>query len=273
MRAALILIAVAALASAAATARADVESALVKEGLAAYAELDYARAVALLERASGESLTREEKIVAYRTMGMAQVALDHSDLAKGYFQHLLRLDPSATLDRSVAPKVRAVFEQAKSEAATSALALSPALPLLSATLAPSVLQEGQPATVRVRYPGGVARRMTLFFRPSGQTPFARISVEGAADGRFSATVPGAAVRPPALEYHAVLVDDVGAAIAVLGSLGQPRSAAVTARRKPIYARGWFWGVLGGVAAAGAVAAGLAVGLPHANTTPVTINAL
>jgi hypothetical protein len=255
------------------SAQAEVESALVKGGLAAYAELDYPRAISLLERACSESLTREEKILTYRTLGMAHVALDQPGPAKIHFQHLLRLDPSATLDRSVAPKVRAVFEQAKSEVATSALALNPALPMLNATVAPAAPQEGQAVTLRVRYPGGVARRMTLFFRTSGLAAFSRASVDGAPGGLFEATVPGSAVRPPALEYHAVLLDEVGASIAVLGSLGQPRSVGVTAHRKPVYTRGWFWGVLGGVAAAGALAAGLAAGLPRGNNTSVTINPL
>src|SRR4051812_22586435 len=52
---------------------ADVESPLVKQGLAAYAELDYARAVKLLDQARKESLTREEKIATYQTLAMAQV--------------------------------------------------------------------------------------------------------------------------------------------------------------------------------------------------------
>src|SRR3954466_10600643 len=102
-----------------AAAHADVDSPLVKKGVAAYAELDYAKAVELLEQARKESLTREEKIVTYQTLAMAHVALGKNDLAKNDFERLLRIDPSFQLDRSVAPKVRAVFEEAKAQAATS----------------------------------------------------------------------------------------------------------------------------------------------------------
>jgi tetratricopeptide (TPR) repeat protein len=161
-----------------APARAEVESALVKKGLAAYAELDYARAITLLEQARGESLTREEKILTYRTLGMAYVATGQTDLAKAQFQRLLRVDPTASLDRSVAPKVRAVFEEAKAEVATSSHALAPAMPTLAPTLEPAAPREGRPVTVRVRYPGGVARKMTVYFRKSGDPQFSRATPPG-----------------------------------------------------------------------------------------------
>jgi hypothetical protein len=252
-------------------ARADIESPLVRDGVKAYAALDYARAITLLEQARNESLTREEKVVTYRTLGMAYVAVGQPGPAKADFQHLLRVDPSATLDRSVAPKVRAVFEEAKAEAATSAHALTPALPSLSPTIEPAAPHEGRPLTVHVAYPGGVARKMTLYFRKPGDAQFSRATVDASPSGTFEATVPGLAVQPPAVEYHAVLLDDGGASVAAAGSLGQPLSVAVVRAKKPVYARGWFWGVIGGVAAAGAIATGLALGLPHSNSAPVTVN--
>src|SRR4051812_21980263 len=99
----------------ASVALADVDSPLVKNGLTAYGDLDYAKAVQLLEQARGESLTREEKLVTYRTLGMAYVALGKIDEGKKHFKRLLRIDPNSSLDRSVAPKVRAIFEEAKAE--------------------------------------------------------------------------------------------------------------------------------------------------------------
>jgi hypothetical protein len=265
------LLAVAAVIAAPLGARAEVESALVKQGLAAYASLDYARAVTLLEQARGESLTREEKILTYRTLGMAYVALGQAAPAKLDFQHLLRVDPSAELDRSVAPKVRAVFEQAKAESATSARAMAPALPAVAPTIAPPAPKEGHAVTVHVTYPGGVARKMTVYFRKTGDAQFSRASVDAAPSGAFEATLPGMAVQAPALEYHVVLLDDGGASVAAAGSLGQPLSVAVTHAKKPVYTRGWFWGVIGGIAAAGAIATGLALGLPRGNSAPVTVN--
>jgi hypothetical protein len=138
-------------------------------------------------------------------------------------------------------------------------------------LEPQSPREGRPVTMHVVYPGGVARKMTVYFRKSGDAQFSRAIVEAAPSGTFEATVPGMAVQAPALEYHVVLLDDAGASVAAAGSLGQPLSVAVTRAKKPAYARGWFWGVIGGVAAAGAIATGLALGLPRSNSAPVTVN--
>jgi hypothetical protein len=252
-------------------ARAEIDSALVKQGAAAYAAADYARTITLLEQARGESLTRDEKILTYRTLGMAYVAVGQPGPAKIDFQHLLRVDPTAELDRSVAPKVRAVFEEAKAEAATSASAMAPALPQVAPAIEPAAPRQGHPVTVHVVYPGGVARKMTVYFRKPGDAQFSRALVDAAASGAFDAIVPALAVQAPSLEYHVVLLDDAGASVAAAGSLGQPLSVAVTRAATPVYKRGWFWGVIGGVAAAGALATGLALGLGRGNSAPVTVN--
>ncbi len=265
------LVAVAAVVVAPLHARADVESALVKQGLAAYAALDYARAIELLEKARGESLTREEKILTYRTLGMAYVAVGQPAPARVDFEHLLRVDPSAELDRSVAPKVRAVFEEAKAQAATSAHALAPALPALAPKVTPPAPREGHPVAVHVIYPGGLARKMTVYFRKTGEPQFSRATVDANATGDFDATIPGMAVQSPALEFHVVLLDDAGASVAAGGSLGTPLSVTVSRAKKPVYARAWFWGVIGGIAAAGALTTGLVLGLGRGNSAPVTVN--
>jgi hypothetical protein len=182
----------------------------------------------------------------------------------------LRLDPNASLDRSVAPKVRAVFEEAKAQVATSSRAAS-TLPQLKPAVDPAAPHEGKPLTVHVDYPGGIAHKMTLYFRSNNEATFARSTVDATGDGRFAAVVPGPAVRAPSLDYHVVLLDDAGASVATAGSLGQPLQIAVTRLMKPVYKRGWFWGVVVGVAAAGAVAAVLAVELTKTNTAPITVN--
>jgi hypothetical protein len=236
----------------------------------AWAELDYARAITLLEQARAESLTREEKLITYRTLGMAYVAVGQPAKAKADFERLLRVDPTATLDRAVAPKVRAVFEEAKAEVATSARPMTPGLAQVAPKIDPVPPHEGRPVTVHVRYAGGMARKMIVYFRKSGDASYSRATVDGGPDGSFEATVPGLAVQAPSLEVHVVLLDDSGASIAAGGSLGQPLSVAVARPKKPVYARGWFWGVVGGVAAAGALATGLALGLPRSNSASVTV---
>ena len=255
-----------------APALAEVDSPLVKKGVAAYADLDYAKAVQLLEQARKESLTREEKIVTFQTLAMAHVGLGQMQEARSDFQRLLRIEPSFQLDRSVAPKVRAVFEEAKTQVATSGRPTQSGLPEVNPTITPtSRIKEGMPVTVQVSYPGGVAQRMALFHRRAGTAAYSKLLVDGK-NGQFEATIPGLAVQAPGLDYFLTLLDDGGADVAAAGSLAAPRTLAVAKVEKAVYAKGWFWGVIGGVAAAGAIATALAVVLPRSNTAPVTVNA-
>jgi len=99
IRSAITLLTVAAALATPLAARAEIDSPLVKQGLAAYASLDYARAISLFEQARKDSLTRDEKIATYRTLGMSYVAVGQPGPAKVCFQHLLRIDPSIELDR------------------------------------------------------------------------------------------------------------------------------------------------------------------------------
>ena len=82
------------------------------------------------------------------------------------------------------------------------------------------------------------------------------------------------VEAPALEYYFVVLDETGASIALAGTLGQPLAVDVAGRKKPVYAKGWFWGVIAGVAVVGAGVA-TAVVLTTRSTisasTPATIS--
>ena len=97
-------------------ARAGIDSPLVRAGLAAYDALDFPRAVSLLESARKERLTVEELTVTLRTLGSARVALGDDAGALAAFGRLLEVAPSYTLDRTVSPRIRAVFEEAQKNA-------------------------------------------------------------------------------------------------------------------------------------------------------------
>jgi hypothetical protein len=254
------------------SAHAEVESELVQEGVRAYEALDYATAAQTLRRALSESLTREERIVTYRTLGFAEVALDHGPEARATFVSLLRLDPSHELDRTISPRIRAVFEQARGEVATSAGGeVAATLPAMTPALTPPRATDGQSVSVTVSHPGGVAQSAQLYYRSRGAASFSRVEVKRSTDGSFALSIPGLAVKAPGIEYYVVALDEQGAAVAHAGSLTGPLSIDVVAARRPVYKRGWFWGVLGSVVVA--AAAGIAVGLtvhPVGPSTPATV---
>jgi hypothetical protein len=251
-------------------ARAAVESELVQRGVAAYEALDFQDAVNALEEALDESLTREERIVTFRTLGFAYAALGRNDDARTAFVRLLRVDAAAELDRSVAPKVRALFEEARAQLATGRAEEGVSgvpLPKLTPSLQPTHPEEGHPLTVTVAHPGGVAQSVCLFHRVRGQLRYSEVQSAPKGD-HFELVVPGADVRAPGVELYLTALDDAGATVAAAGTLGRPIIVEVTAARRPAHKRGWVWGVVGGVLVAGGiVAAVLATTLrapdPHA----------
>jgi tetratricopeptide (TPR) repeat protein len=260
-------------------ARADIESELVKQGIAAYNDLEYPRAIELLQKALQETLTRQEKLVTYQTLAFAHVALDKTEAAIIDFENVLRIDESFELDRTISPRVRAVFEEAKARVATGQGVDGPstdvtrALPTLHPDVSPARPKEGQSLGVYVVYPGGVAAKLELFYRTRGQSLYSKTTAVADRAGRFAAVIPGSDVHGPALEYYAAVLDDSGSSVARAGSLGQPLAVDVTVRKKPIYAKGWFWGVIGGVAVVGAgIATAVALGTRSSvgPTTPATV---
>jgi tetratricopeptide (TPR) repeat protein len=243
-------------------ARAEVESETVQKGVAAYEALDFAKAAELLNQALNESLTREEKIVAWRTLAFAYVALDKTVDARNAFTRLLKIDPNADLDKSVAPKVRALFEEARAQVATGR---APAvegvkLPTLDTTVSPAHPAEGRAVTMKATVAGGIGRSATVFYRTRGEQNYSEVRTDGR-DGHFEITVPGSAVHAPGLEYYVVALDERATAVARSGGIAEPLLVDVAAPKKPAYKRAWVWGVVAGaVVAAGAVATALALTL-------------
>ncbi len=243
-------------------ARAAIESDLVQRGVSAYNDLQYARAITLLHQALEETLTREEKLVTFQTLAFAHVALNDAPSAQHDFENLLRIDAAFQLDRTISPRVRAVFESARARVATGEDGNGGAITSLP-TVTPRVdwgatthAQAGHSLTVQLSHPGGVAARAQLFYRTRGQLVFSSVSAPAGGQGHFFFTLPGSAVQAPALEYYLVILDESGSSVAQAGTLGQPLVVDVPGHVKPLYARGWFWGVVGGAAlvAAGVVTA-------------------
>src|SRR5262245_39434418 len=78
-------------------AQAAVESPEVLAGIAAYHDLDYERATQLLQKALRTTLTREERLAAYKTLAFSYFALEKFDPAIDAFENVLRIDESFEL--------------------------------------------------------------------------------------------------------------------------------------------------------------------------------
>jgi hypothetical protein len=250
----------------AAPARAAVESELITQGMAALSSAEFEKCVDLISRALAESLTRDEKVAAYRTLGFCHSALDHAKEARAAFVQLLRVDDKAELDRSVAPKVRALFEEARTSLATGEALppdgspAEPVLPSLHPEIKPQHAGQGQPISVSVSYPGGSAQELQVFFRSRGQARYQTERSTAQPNGLFSITVPGSEVKAPALELYLTALDGRGVALARAGNFSEPLVIDVTAPPAKKRSRAWVWGVVVPVIAAAGLAVGLGVGL-------------
>jgi hypothetical protein len=252
----------------AAPARAD-EPALAA-GLAAYESLEYARAVPLLVEARTRAHDLKEKSTIARTLGFAYVALDQPEPACAEFRALLALDPTATLDRTISPRVRAVFERARREAALAAgasghtrngkapgseradkqaLGAAAAGAALTVALTPERARAGQP--IALSLPAARGASAQLRYRTRGQVAFAQLGARER-DGRIELALPAPAVKSPALEYYLQTVNEDGTPVGTAGSVEHPVAIDVEAARRPVYRRPWFWVTTGGLTIAGAV---------------------
>jgi hypothetical protein len=173
--------------------------------------------------------------------------------------------------------VRAVFEEARGRVATGGGGTAEPgheLPELHPMVTPTKVKQGQAVTIAASYPGGVASSVELFYRTRGQNVFAKLKQHVDAGGAFSITVPGMHVDAPALEYYLVVLDESGASVAIAGTLGQPLAVDVEGRKRPVYVKGWFWGVIGGIAVVGAgvaTAVVLSTRSTISSSTPATIS--
>jgi hypothetical protein len=233
----------------------------IQLGLAAYEALDYERAVALLHQAFSESLGAAEKRTVLSTLAFAHVALNQDDQARAAFRLLLRSDPTTSLDETISPRTRLLFEEARSD-------LGPAAPAaLSAAIDPASPVSGRPLVVSALAPGAASAQ--LFYRSVGQSSFHRVGAL-AEDGRIAISVPATDVKAPALEYYLLALDAVDQVKAQAGSQERWLRADVAAPRVPLYRRGWVWGTAAGATAA-VVVVGVVAGLfAQPSTARVTI---
>jgi tetratricopeptide (TPR) repeat protein len=96
-------------------AAAEDPSALIAKARREMLDLNYDRAIQLLEQAETTGRNQPEEIVAiYRLLGESQAALGHRDAAESEFRRLLALDPTAALPPGSSPKLKEPFQAARS---------------------------------------------------------------------------------------------------------------------------------------------------------------
>jgi len=224
---------------------------LVATGRQQYDDLQYEEALQSLSAAlirGAEGPTQELEI--YELLGLSYLALSRNEEAEGAFRRLLVRAPAHQLAPSLAPRVRAFFDEVRQR--------------WEAAGRPGLVQVNQPAPVQrpvtiehrspaehprltdltleasMTDPDARAAGLVLAWRPGSAGLFRR-QPTARAGGGFAANIAGESVVPPVLEYYFEAVDPNGLAVASRGDAFAPLRVVVPeARSTSITSRWWFW---------------------------------
>jgi tetratricopeptide (TPR) repeat protein len=224
-------------------------------------ELKFKEAVDLLEKTLGEpSIRRDQRLEAYRLLGIAYVARGATDSAVAAFSALLEIDPTFELDPLLSPKIHQVFDRVKSKAAR----IPRIVDVRAAPEGTQVVFSG-----RVADPDAILSSVELYVR-SGSEAYDLVQMERVSE-RLSASVPisrvdGAATR---VEYYLLGKNGQGSPIVRVADPSNPSSVVVdraqplsplvlpsepAAPATPWYGEWWVWAIAVGVVGAGVAAA-------------------
>jgi len=143
--------------------------------------------------------------------GLAAAALGNADEAKQSFLVALAVDPDLKLDKSLAPKIRGPYLDARGYWGAHSDRLA-----LRAKLSSDLRHIG----VELRDPASLVANVECYFRAPGSAEVLRVSVQAAPLVRFS---PPARVREGGFEYWLRGVDAHGNALTELGTEADPRA--------------------------------------------------
>lgn len=224
----------------------------IDEGIALYNDLEFEQAIEVLTKALEQSdLSTEELTEGYRHLALAHLALGQDEEAKHAFRMLLVADPRYELARTTSQKARDLFDEVRRSLPPPPEEVKPVR--LTQTVSPITPKKHTAVSVSIIVvdPDKRHQKVVINHRVKGQQAYSRIVAMRTAQGRYAATISGAFVKPPGLEYYVAATDAEGKDLAVEGSAARPLTLLVEEEKKvaaPIYARWWFWGAIGAVAA-------------------------
>jgi len=232
-------------------ASADTGNEAVDQGIALYNDLEFEQAIEVLNKAlEQKDLSAEELTAGFKHLALSHLALQQDEEAKHAFRMLLTADPRYELSRTTSQKARDMFDEVKRSLPPPPEEVKPVR--LTQTASPQSPKKGNAISVSIIVvdPDKRHDKVIINHRAMGQKKYSKITALRTSHGRYAATISGAFVEPPALEYYVAAVDSAGVDLAVEGSAQRPLTLEVSEGKKgtPLYARWWFWGAIGAVAA-------------------------
>lgn len=233
--------------------------ATIARGIALYNDLEYEKAITVLEKALEDPPgDTDETVEGYKTLALSYMALGQEEKALETFKQLLQIKADYQLPKTLSKQARSLFDKAR--AAIPKPEPPPSL-TLSHRIEPLHPKPGAAVSMKVQVSNDdqdLHRRVVVFHRTRGSSDYSSVWAEPTStDGEYTVTISGAAVAAPALEYYLAAVDETGGVVAELGSKSEPLALVIgkeSAGATPIYGKWWFWAGLGGAVVAGIVIA-------------------
>ncbi len=214
--------------------------------------------------------TKQQRVDAMRLLAVSYITLNRKDEAENTIRGLLGLDPEYRLPASESPRFRDFFlaVRAKWEGEGRPGVIKDTEPPKPVNMKHSSPAQVEPnanieLTARVEDPDNRVTEVKLYFRAGSKGKFEEV-VASLQDGRAKATIPGAFVKPPLVEYYFLGADKGGLPLVARGDANAPLRIAV-----PEASRGWVLPVAigGGILGAAAIVGGLALAGVFKSSSP------
>ena len=235
---------------------------LIQKGQSQFEEQQYEESIQTLSAALlRPSNTPAQKVEIYRLLALDYITLGRKDEAENAVRGLLVQQPDYEIPAKESPRFRDFFAQARAKWEAEG---RPGIVKEEPTQKPVVLKHGSPTQVeagttldlraRLDDPDGRTGSVKLYYRSGSKGDFtdALAEVEAAA---VHATIPGASIKPPVVDYYFEVLDGGGSVIASRGDASSPLRIAVPEASS----KGWVLpvaiggGVLGAAAIVGVLA--------------------
>jgi tetratricopeptide (TPR) repeat protein len=231
---------------------------LVQKGQAQFDEQQYEESIQTLSAALlRPSNSQTQKVEIYRLLALNYITLGRKDEAENAVRGLLVQQPDYEIPAKESPRFRDFFAAARTKWEAEG---RPGIAKEEPTQKPVTLKHGSPTQVdpgtnvelraRLDDPDGRVGSVKLFYRSGSKGDFteAMAQVEASSQG-VHATIPGASIKPPVVDYYFEVLDGSGAVIASRGDASSPLRIAVPESS----GKGWVLPVVIGGSVLGAAA--------------------
>jgi hypothetical protein len=249
---------------------------LIRSGKEMFEDQRYEESIQTLSAALLRPATSKvDRIDVYRYLAFNYLVLSQMEEAEAAVRGLYVLDPGFTLAETESPRFRTFFAEVRQrweeegrpglvDVGTVAVA-PPSIKHIS----PAEWERGKPVPItgQVVDPNHRIASVVVHYRTGSRGKFRQLEARHS-QGAFRASIPGAALNPPLVEYYIEAVDDARLPIASRGDAAAPLRIAVPGpdQGTSVLASPWFW-VAAAVVVAGGVTGAILLGDSSSESSP------